>query len=97
MAIHLIKNNICRHFSPHVSFSTQGSVWGEYVLMDVLAHRIMWEQTTSKSTVHTLGPSVPTKQERNQKKRRKKKSKKDKCTSQKNIMYCTGQNIPLEI
>ncbi len=37
--------------------------------MDVLAHRIQWEQKTSKSTEHTLGPFVPTKQERNQKKR----------------------------
>lgn len=38
-----------------------------------LAHRRLWEQTTSKSIVHTtLGPSVPTKQERNQKKRKKK-------------------------
>ncbi len=77
-----------------MSFSAQGSAWGEYVLMDVInstklilqflcgsspmAHRRLWEQTTSKSTVHILGPSVPTKQERNQKKRKKKKRRKKK-------------------
>ncbi len=27
--MYLIKNNICRHFSPHVSFSAQGSAWGD--------------------------------------------------------------------
>lgn len=59
-----------------------------------LAHRRLWEQTTLKSIVHTtLGPSVPTKQERNQKKRKKNKSKKEKFTSRKNTTYSIGQNI----
>lgn len=58
--------------------------------MDVLAHRIMWEQTTSKSNVHTLGPSVPTKQERNQKKRRKKNQRKINVPHKRTL--CTAQD-----
>lgn len=54
-----------------------------------MAHRRMWEQTTSKSTVHILGPSVPTKQERNQKKRKEKKN-------QKKEIYLTKEHYVLQ-